>query len=494
MPVSPARRRILERRVAAGAIGLAALFAVMALAFRFVIPDAWFSFEFPPAPGRGLEAFNLYLWLWLVLKGFILATILGAIGRVLTRRRGATAWIGLALPVVICLGAAVLHAAFYGITIRRVDRLARDVEEPSLVAQALAVSGTVTFVLAACFLCVTSLRRTPPSVRQAARTVAATLTGVVLILFWLQMILPMSNGWEPVRWDAPELLVPVRPCRGATLWQPSAKCLRPPYRFAVIDDVWLHSPILGRTAPPYGRSRPPESGKRRTTGSTAPMSRRCSSGRTIPPSCAATRVRGWSRLPRQRGIGWGWSKERGAGSQPPRDASAPGVLRRTILIMRNSVRGVVLLALVLYAASALACSCFRRLSPAEKFTRAELVFAGKVIEVEDRNTVLRRFWRSLRSAVGVPEPRFTDWTEWGFDVTLQVTAMWRGEGVREMRLLTGRGGGDCGIRFAEGETYLVYAYRHEGRWYAHLCSGTRLTRHAAKDLAWLATRPKVRLP
>jgi hypothetical protein len=239
MPVPPARRRILERRIAAGAIGLAALFAMLALGFRFVFPDAWFSFQFPPAPGRGLEAFNLYLWLWLVLKGFVVATILGAIVRVLTRRRWATAWIGLALPVVICLGAAVLHAAFYGITTRRVDRLAGDVEEPSLVAQALAVSGAVTFVLAACFLCVTSLRRTPPGVRQAARTVAATLIGVVLILFWLQMILPMSNGWEPVRWDAPELLVPVRPCRGATLWQPSAKRLRFPYRFAVIDDVWL---------------------------------------------------------------------------------------------------------------------------------------------------------------------------------------------------------------------------------------------------------------
>jgi hypothetical protein len=149
---------------------------------------------------------------------------------------------------------------------------------------------------------------------------------------------------------------------------------------------------------------------------------------------------------------------------------------------------------MLYGASAFACSCFQRLSPPEKFARAELVFAAKVLEVEDRNTVLRRLWRSLRSAVGVREPRFTDWQEWGFDVTVQVTAMWRGEAVREVRLLTGRGGGDCGIRFAEGETYLVYAYRHEGRWYAHLCSGTRLTEYAAKDLASLAKRPKVRLP
>jgi hypothetical protein len=243
MPVPPARRRVIERRVAAGAIGLAALVAMSSLAWRFVFPDAWWSLELPPAVGSGWEVFNLYLWLKPILIAIAWMMAAAVVVRTLLRRRRPAAWIAAALPVVVCLGAAALHAPFYGMTTGIVDRVAGTVQRPVLVARAVAVSGMVTFTLAALFLGVVCLRHTPAAVRQAARTVAATLAGVVLVLFWLQMVLPMSDGWFPAHYHQPELLMPFRPCRGALLWQMSRDRYDGSlhaHHFARIDDVWLH--------------------------------------------------------------------------------------------------------------------------------------------------------------------------------------------------------------------------------------------------------------
>lgn len=244
MPVPPARRRVIERKVAAGAIGLAAVVVVSSFVWRFLFPDAWWSFELPPAPRmERFEAFSLYLWLQLVLIPIAWLMAAGVVVRALLRRRRPAAWLGAVLPVVVCLAAATLHAPFYGITTGLVDRVAGTLQRPVVVARQVAVSGMVTFTLAALFLCVVCVPHTPAGVRQAARTVAATLAGVVLTLFWLQMVLPMSDAWFPAHYNRPDLLVPFRPCHGALLWQTSKDRYdgsMDARQVARIDGVWLH--------------------------------------------------------------------------------------------------------------------------------------------------------------------------------------------------------------------------------------------------------------
>ena len=53
--------------------------------------------------------------------------------------------------------------------------------------------------------------------------------------------------------------------------------------------------------------------------------------------------------------------------------------------------------------------------------------------------------------------------------TFTVTHVWKGEPGRRIDVLTGRGGGDCGVKFVMGQTYAVYTYERAGRYYASIC-------------------------
>jgi len=73
-------------------------------------------------------------------------------------------------------------------------------------------------------------------------------------------------------------------------------------------------------------------------------------------------------------------------------------------------------------------------------------------------------------------------------VTLRVQDRWRGlQGKREVVVATGAGGGDCGFRFDQNQTYLVYANQsaQTGRYETGICSRTSLLEDAAADLAYL---------
>jgi hypothetical protein len=238
MPIIARERRSLELRFAAVAIGTAALFT----AFVFIVDSVSGSFSLPPLPRmHGFEAFGLLLWIaplgWFVALLMVPAVLV----RWVIGWRGATAWIGIAIPLVVCGMTAMLYVPFRFVTERRVDRVAGQVEEPVLAMQAIVDSAVALCVLAAVLICVVRLRRTPAVTRYAAFAVAATLTAVLLSIVWLMFVTPALNGWTPIERRA-DLLVPFRPCRGALLWTvfPGAdgrEVRTHPY--ARIDDLWL---------------------------------------------------------------------------------------------------------------------------------------------------------------------------------------------------------------------------------------------------------------
>ena len=87
------------------------------------------------------------------------------------------------------------------------------------------------------------------------------------------------------------------------------------------------------------------------------------------------------------------------------------------------------------------------------------VFSGKVLEVRDDPEGL------------------------SLVVRLRVERSWKGSTGREVRIVTGRGGGDCGYRFEVGGSYLVYAYGSgAGGLGTNICQRTARLSEASKDL------------
>ena len=191
----------------------------------------------PPADA-GFAAFELYLWLWLIARVMVLAMVAGVVVRWVTGHRGATRWIAGVIPPLVCVLTAGIYAPLWGLTTRRLDRVAGLVEDPVVALRRLAISVGVTFVLAVVFNAVTRWRRTPDSVRQVALVVPAVLAGILLNVLILFMLLPVTDKWMPASWREPDRLLPFRACRGAMLWlqpEPGDSWVRP---FGRIDDVW----------------------------------------------------------------------------------------------------------------------------------------------------------------------------------------------------------------------------------------------------------------
>ena len=136
-------------------------------------------------------------------------------------------------------------------------------------------------------------------------------------------------------------------------------------------------------------------------------------------------------------------------------------MKRSLL----SLAGVAAL-LLLAEVEDFACTCALPFPkpPLQKQVRVALnesraVFSGKVLEVtEDPQT-----------------PHVT--------VRLSVERVWKGSPREEVRILTGRGGGDCGYQFEVGQSYLVYAYRwREGELGTNICQRTAKLSEASGDL------------
>ena len=79
-------------------------------------------------------------------------------------------------------------------------------------------------------------------------------------------------------------------------------------------------------------------------------------------------------------------------------------------------------------------------------------------------------------------------------VRIQIAEVLNGvdPGQKEIEIVTGMGGGDCGYAFQSGVDYIIYAYKNsEGRLETGICSRTRPLTQAAEDLAYLRAVPQL---
>jgi len=97
----------------------------------------------------------------------------------------------------------------------------------------------------------------------------------------------------------------------------------------------------------------------------------------------------------------------------------------------------------------------------------------------------------IRSVVGAPDPD-DSYASYGVRVTFEVTKSWKGAQLRHLTILTGRGGGDCGVDFREHSDYLVFGYAErngEARdLIATICT-TKLLTKGARELSFLRALP-----
>ena len=89
------------------------------------------------------------------------------------------------------------------------------------------------------------------------------------------------------------------------------------------------------------------------------------------------------------------------------------------------------------------------------------IFTGQVVSV--KKVKVERF--------GATWPRYK--------VKLQVDRYWQGVDSSETVIFTGVGGGDCGIRFRKGESWIVFAEMSENRLETGGCSFTAESRYVA---------------
>jgi len=127
-------------------------------------------------------------------------------------------------------------------------------------------------------------------------------------------------------------------------------------------------------------------------------------------------------------------------------------------------------ALLAAAPSVFACSCVEGTTPTELAEKVDAVFSGRVVSFEDAEVDTKYGRETQRRAV------------------VAVDAVWKGlDDVdeiahEEVEVFTGRGGGDCGFRFAVGHEYLVYADDIDDRLRTTICARTRLLSLAGPDL------------
>ena len=131
--------------------------------------------------------------------------------------------------------------------------------------------------------------------------------------------------------------------------------------------------------------------------------------------------------------------------------------------------------LFLFADEGNACSCAGTQLPCEAYWNASDVFLGTVTYTTT-STAKQGEYEFLSRVF-----RFT------------IEKAFRGVEAKEVEVLTGSGGGDCGYGFQLGGQYLVYAHRdNTNRLVTSICSRTRPASDADADLAYFRDLPKTR--
>lgn len=152
------------------------------------------------------------------------------------------------------------------------------------------------------------------------------------------------------------------------------------------------------------------------------------------------------------------------------------------MLLRTLAVSTLLLA---YPRLAGACSCAGSDSPSEAFDGAHSVFVGTVTSIHGSRSGSGLADR-VRDQLGLEEP-------YGREVRFTVTDSWKGVQSATTGVWTGFGGGDCGIGFNVGSSYLVYAFESEGASYTGICTRTMDVSSASADLAYLQSQPHLTL-
>ncbi len=119
-----------------------------------------------------------------------------------------------------------------------------------------------------------------------------------------------------------------------------------------------------------------------------------------------------------------------------------------------------------------ACSCSGRAPVCQAAPVSAAVFVGRAVG---------------HSVINEPV-KFGDRTAYAEKnkFTFAVSENFIGPHARTISIVTGTGGGDCGIGFAQGQEYLVYAWREsDGTLSTGICSRTAPVSNASEDLAYL---------
>lgn len=122
-----------------------------------------------------------------------------------------------------------------------------------------------------------------------------------------------------------------------------------------------------------------------------------------------------------------------------------------------------------------ACSCGGPGTPVEARDGAAQVFRGQVIAVRETwgSALPHSFRRALPHWLRPEDGRLVDF---------EVARVWKGPLAARRRILTGHGGGDCGLGVRVGDDWLIYAHTDGGVAYANICSRSTWTSHASRDL------------
>jgi hypothetical protein len=139
------------------------------------------------------------------------------------------------------------------------------------------------------------------------------------------------------------------------------------------------------------------------------------------------------------------------------------------ILRPRPLAGALFLLTCVFAPPALACSCMYPGPPCQAYWNSPVVFAGTPlggaeIEVDrDGGKVSQRLFR------------------------FRVDEAFRGVEGKEVEVLTGAWGGDCGYDFKPGTKYLVYGYAVKGKpWVGTgICSRTRPLSEADEDLGFI---------
>ena len=147
-----------------------------------------------------------------------------------------------------------------------------------------------------------------------------------------------------------------------------------------------------------------------------------------------------------------------------------------MITLRSSLFFVLLIGTLSFlGGEAKACDCeYGGSLPCYEYWRSDAVFQGTVVSQQNLDEDNDGFSQRL--------------------ARLAIEQAFKGITGSQVDIVTGRGGGECGYPFKDGQRYLVYAFRDRkdtSRWHTSICTRTRPFSEAGEDLAYFSALPKV---